>query len=145
MIKRIKIKLDELEKCKNLDDVFAIMGIGVGKHEKDPGLVHLSDKEIFGEKGYYANMAISQETYEAISEHLKPLGEPWYTRRGGRRPSKYALQWMNYSPVSVGPRYEAIEKRVGEIKKDELYIILPDDELYEEEPGVKRARRHPND
>lgn len=134
----LKFDLDDIEKCKTLEDVFEMMGVGLSdKSEKD---LNINNKEVFGAKAYYANMVMSDATYNRIYEHLKPLGKKWYNRNGGRMPSAAALQWTNYSPISSGPRFEAVKERVGEINDSVLYIITPEDDLYEEEPTVRMEK-----
>lgn len=135
----LKFDLDDIEKCKTLEDVFEMMGVGLKEDSKND--LNIKNKEVFGEKAYYSNMIMSDATYNRIYEHLKPLGKKWYNRRGERMPSEAALQWTNYSPISSGPRFEAVEERVGEINDSVLYIITPEDDLYEEEPTVRMEKK----
>ena len=133
-----RFDLNEIKNCKTLDDVFEMMGIGLKEDSKQD--LNIRNKEVFGEKAYYANMIMNDKTYNAIYEQLKPLGKKWYNKNGDRMPSPGALQWTNYSPISSGPRYEEVEKRAGGISEDVLYIITPEDDLYEEEPTVKMGK-----
>ena len=130
-----RFDLNEIKNLKSLDDAFEMMGIGLREDSKQD--LNIRNKEVFGEKAYYANMIMNDKTYMAIYEQLKPQGKKWYNRSGNRMPSADAMQWTNYSPISSGPRYEEVEKRAGGISEDVLYIITPDDDLYEEEPTVK--------
>ena len=130
-----RFDLNEIKNLKSLDDAFEMMGIGLREDSKQD--LNIRNKEVFGEKAYYANMIMHDKTYMAIYEQLKPQGKKWYNRSGKRMPSADAMQWTNYSPISSGPRYEEVEKRAGGISEDVLYIITPDDDLYEEEPTVK--------
>lgn len=130
-----RFNLEDIEKCKTLEDVFEMMGIGLKESSKQD--LNIRNKEVFGEKAYYANMIMNDKTYTAIYEQLKPQGKRWYNRSGNRMPSADAMQWTNYSPISSGPRYEKVKEAVGEISEDVLYIITPEDSLYEEEPTVR--------
>lgn len=133
-----KFELEDIEKCRTVDDVFEMMGVGLRADSKQD--LNIRNKEVFGEKAYYANMIMSDDTYMKIYEHLKPLGKKWYNRSGNRMPSAEALQWTNYSPISSGPRFDAVKERMGEVNDSVLYIITPDDDLYEEEPTVAMER-----
>lgn len=130
-----RFNLEDIEKCKTLEDVFEMMGIGLKESSKQD--LNIRNKEVFGEKAYYANMIMNDDTYLKIYEQLKPQGKKWYNRSGNRMPSADALQWTNYSPISSGPRYDKVKEAVGEISEDVLYIITPEDSLYEEEPTVR--------
>lgn len=130
-----RFNLDDIEKCKTIEDVFEMMGIGLKESSKQD--LNIRNKEVFGEKAYYANMIMNDGTYMKIYEQLKPQGKKWYNRHGDRMPSADAMQWTNYSPISSGPRYEKVKEFVGEILEDILYIITPEDSLYEEEPTVR--------
>lgn len=130
-----RFDLNDIEKCKTLEDVFTMMGIGL--KEDSPEDLNIRNEKVFGKRAYYANMIMNDNTYNKIYEHLKPLGKKWYNRSGNRMPSPEALQWTNYSPISSGPRYEKVKEVVGEISEDVLYIITPEDSIYEEDPSLK--------
>lgn len=129
-----RFNLDDIKNCKTLDDAFEMMGIGLREDSKQD--LNIRDKKVFGKRAYYANMIMNDKTYNAIYEQLKPQGKKWYNRSGDRMPSADALQWTNYSPISNGPRYEKVEQMAGGISEDVLYIITPEDDLYEEDPSL---------
>lgn len=129
-----RFNLEDIKKCKTLNDAFEMMGVGIKADSKQD--LNINNKEVFGKRAYYANMIIHDKTYNAIYEQLKSQGKKWYNKHGDKMPSPDALQWTNYSPISNGPRYEEVEKRMGGISEDVLYIITPDDDLYQEDPTV---------
>jgi len=136
----LKFDLGDIEKCKSVLDVFRMFGIAM--NEGDPQDLKLNNKEVFGERAYYANMFISDETYKRIYEHLDTIGGHRNNRHGEKFPSDEAMRWVNYSPVSNGPRYDAVAKIAGEINDSVLYIVTPEDELYEEDPIVARRKEN---
>lgn len=123
-----RFNLDDIKNLKTLDDAFEMMGIGLKEDSKQD--LNIRNKEVFGKRAYYANMIMNDKTYNAIYEQLKSQGKK------NRMPSADALQWTNYSPISNGPRYEEIEKLAGGISEDILYIITPEDDLYQEDPNL---------
>ena len=123
-----RFNLDDIKNCKTLDDAFEMIGIGLREDSKQD--LNIRNKEVFGKRAYYANMIMNEKTYNAIYEQLKSQGKK------NRMPSADALQWTNYSPISNGPRYEEVEKRAGGISEDVLYIITPEDDLYQEDPNL---------
>ena len=116
----VKFELNDLEKCKNVADVYRAMGIGVKKG--DPQDLNFNNKEVFGKRAYYANLFINKNTEKKIKDIL------------GREKS---LDWFNYAPVSGGDRYEEVENEIGEINESVLYIVTPEDKFYIEDPTVK--------
>ena len=129
-----RFNLEDIEKCKTLEDVFEMMGVGIKEDSKQD--LNIRNKEVFGKRAYYANMIMHDKTYNAIYEHLNTVGKKWRNRKGDEMASQAALQWVNYSPISSGPRYEEIERRAGGISEDVLYIITPEDDFYQEDPTV---------
>ena len=104
------------------------------KSDKD---LTLKNEEVFGKRAYYNNMVMHDKTYNAIYEQLKKTGKKWRNRSGKYMTPEPALQWVNYSPLSQGPRYEQVREAVGEIAEDVLYIITPKDTLYTEDPTLE--------
>lgn len=123
-----RFNLDDIKNCKTLDDAFEMIGIGLREDSKQD--LNIRNKEVFGKRAYYANMIMNEKTHNAIYEQLKSQDKK------SRMPSADALQWINYSPISNGPRYEEVEKRAGGISEDVLYIITPEDDLYQEDPNL---------
>ena len=109
----VKFELEDLEKCKTVSDVYRAMGIGI--KEGDPQDLNFSNQEVFGKKAYYANLFLHPDTDSRIS---KILGE-----KSG---------WFNYAPISNGDRYTEVEHEIGDINESVLYIVTPEDEMYEE-------------
>jgi hypothetical protein len=134
----LKFDLDDIEKCNSVLDVFRMFGIGVKKDDSQD--LKLDNKEVFGKKAYYANMLLNEATYERIYKRMNELGEKVDNRHGGHLPTANALQWMNFSPISNGPRYKAVEDEIGEINESVLYIITPEDPFYEEDPNVAKSQ-----
>lgn len=134
-----RFNLNDIEKCKTIEDVFTMMGIGL--KEDSPEDLNIRNEKVFGKRAYYANMIIHENTYNAIYEHLKPLSKKWYDKNHKRIPSPEALRWSDYSPISNGPRYEKVKEAVGDISEDVLYIITPDDSIYQEDPSLKAEEK----
>jgi len=133
----LRFDLDDIEKCNNVSDVFRMMGIGI--KENDPQDLKFNNKEVFGEHAYYANLAMSDDTYHRIYDHLQNTGKKNKTRLGKELPSDEAFAWLNYSPLSNGPRFDAIKEAAGgEINDSVLYIITPGDSLYEHDPNLNK-------
>lgn len=130
-----RFNLEDIKKCKTVEDVFEMMGIGLDeKSEQD---LNVRNQEVFGKRAYYANMVMNEKTFDAIFDQLKYQGQDEKSKRNDRMPSSAALQWMNYSPISNGPKYDKVSEATGGISEDVLYIITPEDSLYEEDPTVK--------
>lgn len=130
----LKFNYDDIEKCKSAEDVYRMFGIGVA--EKDDGYtVHMTDEKVFGKRAYYRNMVMSQEAYDAVLDVMKKIPNYKGMKNPKDRLSYAAIEWVNYSPMSSGPRYEQVKELAGgEINRSVLYILTPDDELYEEAP-----------
>lgn len=127
-----RFNLDEIDNCKTVGDVFRMMGVAVGKD--DPQDLKITDESVFGKKAYYANMVMNDNTYQKIYAHLNKVND-----KAGNRFATEAFQWMNYSPLSSGPKYDKIKEETGAVSEDVLYIITPEDSLYEPEPTTVTA------
>lgn len=121
----LKFNLEDFDDVKNVDDVYRAMGIAI--KDTDKGEASINDEEVFGTKPYYANMFMDDGTFNYIADKMKKLDKE-------SKVSGYAFQWANLAPISNGPRYEKVKELVGEINRTVLYIITPEDELYEECP-----------
>ena len=134
-MKIIKFTPEEIEQTKSLADVFSMMSIKI--NDESDGLYDIHDKNIFGNKLHYENMAMNDKTYQEIYDHLKSLGTKRRNKRGTPLPSGYSLAWANCGPVSCGPRYDEIQKFAKEDIKDyALYLIEPKDEIFMEAPNL---------
>lgn len=129
----MRFDLDDIEKCKTFNDVFEMFGIGL-KEDSKQGL-NIRNKEVFGERAYYANMIMNDTTFMRIYDRLQSFAKK--SKKGGKVSAPDALQWINYSPVSSGPRYKQVEEMTGMVSEDVIYIITPDDPMYEEDPTLK--------
>ena len=118
----VKFELEDLEKCKTVSDVYRAMGIGVRKD--DPQDLNLHNKEVFGRKAYYKNLFLTDATYQKI---LKLMEDADY--KGGRNK---VWTWVNFAPLSNGPRYDKVREALGDLNDSVLYIATPEDEIYEE-------------
>ena len=123
-----RFDLKDIENCKTVKDAFNMMGIAVAKDDKQD--LRIDNKDVFGEKAYYANMVMNDNTYQKIYAQLNK------SKKDNERFAVEAFQWMNYSPLSSGPKYDKIKEETGDVSEDVLYIITPDDSLYEQEPSV---------
>lgn len=125
----LHFELDDIDKCFSVTDVYNMMGIGV--KEEDPQDLKLSDKDVFGKKAYYKNFILSEKTSNRIYEHLKESSKGTLRDPG--------FEWSVFGPISNGERAEQVKERIGELNDSVLYILTPEDDLYEEEPseGVK--------
>ena len=125
----LHFELDDINKCSSVADVYHMMGIGI--KEEDPQDLKLSNKDVFGKKAYYKNFILSEKTSNRIYEHLKESSKGTLKNPG--------FEWSVFGPVSDGERVKQVEERVGELNDSVLYILTPEDDLYEEEPfeGVK--------
>lgn len=130
----LRFELNDLDKCKTVDEVFEAMGVGVKEDSKR--LFNLRNEKIFGKKAYYKNMFIAQETYERVYNILNNVGKHPRNRLGEKLPTAQALYWCNMSPISNGPRFDKIKADIGVISPDTLYIVLPGNPLYEENPRL---------
>lgn len=131
-----RFNLDDIDKCNTLEDVFEMMGIGMKEDSKQD--LNIRNKEVFGNRAYYNNMIMNDATFNRIYEHLKPLGTKRKNKSGNYMPSEAALLWMNYSPVSNGPRFKQVSEIAGGIPEDILVIITPDDSIYIEDPNLPK-------
>ena len=128
-----KFNYDDLDKCKSVKEVFEVMGVGGDE-------LPFTNKEVFGEKAYYRNMFIADETYQKVLEIMKPIPNYKGHKNPKNRLSYAAAQWCNFSPMSNGPRFEQVKELVGgEINRSVLYILTPKDELFEEEPTCAKS------
>lgn len=118
----VKFELEDLEKCKTVSDVYRAMGIGVRKD--DPQDLNLYNKEVFGRKAYYKNLFITDETYKRVLKILEAVD--------GKHSKNKVWNWVNFAPLSNGSRYEKVKEQLGELNDSVLYIVTPEDELYEE-------------
>ena len=125
---------DDIKNCQSFNDVFEMMGIGLKKDSKKD--LNIRNEKVFGPKANYQNMFLNPETDRKICEQLKPLGKPWYNKLGDRMSSEAYMQWINYGPISNGPRYDKVNEIAGDIVEDILYILTPDDDLYIENPRL---------
>lgn len=122
-----RFNLDDIKDCKTVGDAFRMMGIALS--EDDPQDIKITDERVFGKKPYYKNMVINDNTYQKIYAQLNKVND-----KAGNRFATEAFQWMNYSPLSSGEKYDKIKEATGDVSEDVLYIITPEDSLYEEEP-----------
>lgn len=132
----LRFNYDDIGKCRSVEDVFHMFGIGYS--DDDEGYeVDLRDEKVFGKKGSYRNMFIADETYQAILDVLDKVPNYKGRKNPKGRASYAALQWSNYSPISNGPKFNQVKELVGgEINRSVLYILTPEDQLYEESPEV---------
>ena len=112
---------DDIKNCKSVADVYRMMGIGT--KDSDPQDLKFSNKEVFGEKAYYANLFITDKADKEIYDHLKSVDR------------SVGSEWAVYCPVSNGPRYDKITAVLGKLNDSVLYVVEPSDkDLYEEYP-----------
>lgn len=104
---------EEIKDIKDAQDFYEALGIT----EEVFGI-----PDIFGKSPYYYNMVLHPETDSAIMEKIRTNNDD---KRAG-------FDWVNFSPVACGPRYEEVENTVGRICRNVLYIITPDDKIFEE-------------
>lgn len=131
----LKFELEDLKKCKSVSDVYRAMGIGI--NEDDSQDLNFNNKAVFGKRAYYRNLFVTDRTYNEIHDILEKV--PNYKRRSAKKDKIHihAFQWSNYSPMSSGPRYQALESIIGELNDEVLYILTPEDNLYEEDPHAE--------
>lgn len=135
----LKFNKEDFKKCKGVVDVFNTMGISRPDDKdavKEKCEVNFADEEVFGKRAYYANTFISNDTYNYILDIMKEVPDYQGREKSKNKLSHAAMQWVNYSPISSGPRFEKIKDMVGEINDSVLYIVTPDDEMYKEDPSV---------
>lgn len=124
----VKFDLEDLEKCKTVSDVYRAMGIGV--NEDDPQDLNLYNKEVFGKKAYYKNIFMTESTYNKVTGIMEAVD--------GKKDGKNAFNWFNFGPVTNGSRYEMVKEAIGELNDSVLYIVTPEDDMYEESPETKK-------
>lgn len=122
----VKFELEDLEKCKTASDVYRAMGIGI--KEDDPQDLNLFNKEVFGKKAYYKNLFITNATYKRILEIMEKTDK--------KKMNTSSFNWINFAPLSNGSRYEKVKEQIGELNDSVLYIVTPEDEMYEESPSM---------
>lgn len=124
----VKFELEDLEKCKSVPEVYRAMGIGVKKD--DPQDLNLYNKEVFGKKAYYKNMFITDATYKRILDLMEKIDK--------KKMGKNSFNWINFAPLSNGSRYEKVKEQLGDLNDSVLYIVTPEDEMYEESIEVSK-------
>lgn len=124
----VKFELEDLEKCKSVSDVYRTMGIGV--KEDDPQDLNLFNKEVFGKKAYYKNMFITDATYKRVLDLMEKLDK--------KKLGKNSFSWVNFAPLSNGSRYEKVKEQLGDLNDSVLYIVTPEDEMYEESIEISK-------
>lgn len=122
----LRFNKEDFKKCKGVVDVFNAMGISRPDDKqaiKDKCEVCFSDEKVFGKRAYYANMVMNDETYNYILDIMKEVPNYKGRKNPKNRLSYAAMQWVNYCPLSSGPRYEKVKEEVGEINENVLYLI----------------------
>jgi hypothetical protein len=135
----LKFEPSDIEKCQSVTDVFNMFGIAI--KDGDTQDLKLTNKEVFGEKAYYANLILNTETSERIFNHLDTIGEKIKSGIGDLKMTPEALQWFNTSPLHSGSRYDEITKAMGEVNESVLYILTPGDPYYRENPEVAAEKK----
>lgn len=123
-----KLDLDRLSHCATLDEVFKEMNVGEGSDYP------FTDEKVWGKKANHANYFMTDSTYEMIYESLKKNEDDTYLYHGKTEQFPQATAWCNFSPISSGKRYEEFEKKVGPLNDSVLYIITPEDDMFQEAP-----------
>lgn len=109
----VKFDLDGLDGCKNAHDAYKAMGVGTSEDDID---LKFNNKEVFGNKASYSNMFLNPDTYNKIRNSLDETDR---------------LIWDNYAPLCSGDRYDKIKEAIGELNESVLYIVTPEDSLYD--------------
>lgn len=135
---------DELADCRTVSNIYATMGISPASSVD--GETKWEDKTVFGKRAYYKNMFINDEDYKAAEEGLKNNVLIGRTMEGSDKAEETMMDyhernevfsWAMSSPISFGPKYDQIKARLGgDVPRGVLVIVCPDDDLYEEAPGV---------
>ena len=115
----LRFDTDEIENCKNVTDVFRVMGVGVAGDDS-VGL-HFDEPKVFGKKANYKNMIISEHTYNQVAKHFE--GTP------------YAGTWWDIAPITERNAPVGVLDAMGGLVDGILYIITPEDEYYTEVKG----------
>ena len=125
----LRADLDKLNDATSVLEVFAAFGLGKGEE------IEFTDEKVFGKKANYANMFCTDLTYRDIYEKLGKDEKRKVTSRSGTKWSPEAVNWCWFSPISSGQRFEKFEKLLGDKLMDyRIYILTPDDKMYEEAP-----------
>lgn len=123
-----RFDLNDIEKCRTVADVFKVMGIGLTK--KDGCDLLINNEEVFGGRAYYKNLVMHPNTSKMILKHLRAVKRSDDEAVNSKASFIIANDWINCSPLTRGDRYDFVNDAVG-ISEDVLYIITPQDSLYE--------------
>ena len=127
----LRADVDALQEAKTVLEIFEVFGIGEGEKIK------FTDEKVFGERANYANTFCTDLTFKMVHDILNKNEKHMMRNRSGAEWSPEAVNWCWYSPISTGPRYEDFVKLLGDEPQDNrIYILTPDDKMYEEAPKV---------
>ena len=129
----IKKIVEGANKYKDVADLYRAIGISP-KEEKGDYVTNFDDEKVFGKRAHYRNMFMDDGAYKEIERGILENREK--SAKDARRVQTVQTQWAWYSPVSCGERYEDLKKRIGEINHSVLYIITPEDDMYEPAPEL---------
>lgn len=137
----LKFNPEELKDAYTVQQIYGVFGIGNEPEDQ----VHWDDPKVFGKKGDVRNIFCTQAIFDKVSENFHK--NDLIGKNGAKLMMNYkdrgrVFEWANYSPTSVGPRYELMEKRLREVSAYDklpdsvIAIFTPDDPEYEELPQV---------
>ena len=135
----LKFNPEELKNAYTIQQIYGVFGIGNEPEDE----VHWDDPDVFGKKCDVRNIFCTQTIYDLVSKNFK------HNNLRGKNGSEVMMdyhdkakvfEWANYSPTSMGPRYETMERRLAEVSNYNklpdsiIAIFTPDDPEYEESP-----------
>lgn len=117
-----RFSLDDVKNVKSMGEFYEVMGYG-----KD----EFASEEVFGKKPYYNNFFLHPETSDKIYKIIKQNNSD-----NSAAQLAASMDWLDFSPVSSGPRYDELVEGCGRVIRNALYIIQPADDMYKEAPDV---------